>query len=199
MKAAEASTAQVYFMHDSASHKVKIGFSGDVGRRQTDVQAHNGNDLLLLGALAGGRQEERRLHEMFEQYRVSESREWFHAPDDVIHAIRLLLIRGGTPQTVQDELERRSDCRYGLRGVLVAVRGHGAEVFAVRHTQWDRDGKLVVNVSDLQAYRVEEDQPPRTMTLGQLIANQEPEKGFDVSGADCFLLSDWPVVCGCWL
>jgi hypothetical protein len=108
-------------------------------------------------------------------------------------------------RTVQQELKRRKDCRYGLYGVRVALQGHGEDVFAILGSYWDERGKLlldVCSVPDFKALEARKAGRPLIFTAADLLEEtvQEcPSEICGVAAADCFLLSDWPIECGCWL
>src|SRR5262245_37642774 len=112
--------------------------------------------------------------------------------------------------TVAQELRRRKDCRYGLKGVKVRVKGIRGQVFTGDGRQWDRHGKLVLGL-------LPEGAPPdacypesarkRVRETGVLVLSSAelcemvPPEGYlrNVPAEDCVLLSEWPIVCGCWL
>jgi hypothetical protein len=107
-------------------------------------------------------------------------------------------------KTVQQELKRRRDCRYGLRGVHVTLQGRGEEVFAILGSHWDKDGELhldVCSVPDfeaLQAKKAAEIKAAGGVLIKKMSElSAEPVAPSEVRGvpaADCFLLSEWPIV-----
>lgn len=98
-------------------------------------------------------------------------------------------------RTVQDELERRDECRYGLHGVKVRYRGQEQFIDA---SDWDADGNLVLHLVN----HLEVDDPdgplPPLMTAAELMAMDFSHLPPPVPANECVLLSDWPEVCGCW-
>lgn len=168
----------VYFLHDQESGKVKIGWSANPLARQIGLQIGNPNELILLGTMPGGAKEEEKLHRLFSS--EHKRGEWFHATDKVLETIRRLLVIRGRPRTVQDELDRRKLCRFGLRGVQVAIKDHGLIAFHVLSSRWDFRNNLLLKVIPSEFEGMPE----------------EVEK--DVPADRCFLLSDWPVTCHCW-
>ena len=108
------------------------------------------------------------------------------------------------PMTLEDAVEIRSNCRNGLRGVLISVSGREG-VFAIRSTEWDAEGRLRVTASPASS-------PPSRPTpaagnrLGRARAvlicaaevpavNDPPGTLFDVTASDCFLAGKWPATC----
>jgi hypothetical protein len=99
------------------------------------------------------------------------------------------------PQTVQQELDRRDDCRYGLAGVLVEYQG---QTWRVASCEWNADGNLVIDL--LPPDHAEFSEEPRFMSCAELAAYRFPECGRqDVPAPECVLVSKWPHVCGCYL
>lgn len=68
----------VYFVQDSLSQNVKIGYANDVKSRIRQLQTGASSDLKLLLQIDGSMQLERRLHKKFAAFRISG--EWF-SPD----------------------------------------------------------------------------------------------------------------------
>lgn len=167
---------EVYFIHDAASQAVKIGYSSDVPSRKSGLQTGNPNPLVILGSLPGGRTDEQRFHELFGDYR--KLGEWFRGTEEALATMRELLVLNGSPRTVQEELERRNNCRYGLRGVEVCRAGAGLERWVILHSSWGAADSLLLTVY---------------------------LKGFDrswtsvFSAEDCYLMAEWPVTCRCWV
>jgi hypothetical protein len=106
-------------------------------------------------------------------------------------------------KTVQQELKRRRDCRYGLYGVRVALRECGEEVFAILGSHWDKDGELrlsVCSVPDFEALKAKQAAEikaaggPLIKKMSELSAEPvAPSEIRGVPAADCFLLTDWPI------
>ncbi len=159
----------IYFVHDEPHGSLKIGCSGNVPSRLSSIQTDNPAALVLLGTLPGDRPEEARLHDLFAAWRGKG--EWFRADVELLAAVRLLLSKNGTPQTVAEELERRNNCRFGLRGVKVGIIGAHDEARVVRSSRWGAGEKLLL--------MLEGDERP-------------------TEASRCVLLSEWPVVCRCW-
>jgi hypothetical protein len=192
----------VYFCHDPLNALVKIGHSIDVPARIDALRTANPVNLLLLGTLPGGRREEGRLHRFFaeEHYRG----EWFHATDDLLRTVRSILLRRGSPLTVQAELTRRQDCRYGLRGVEVAVLGFGLARYAVASTSWNACRQLRLSLhpwGETERVNGQRAELGRIYSLAELVAAriEEPDGTLkDVAADQVYLMADWPVVCRCW-
>lgn len=186
----------VYFLHEPIAGAVKIGHSRSVVERQDDIQCGNPAELILLGTVPGGRREEKRLHGRFAAYHVR--REWFLAPPEVLIEIGAILATEGDARTVADELAARNRCREGLGGVMVHLAGMPEARLAIRGSQWDKDGHLLLHlhppgmpVSDVPDWSWDELEESEFLYDGGAIRN--------VPAASCILLTRWPVTCGCWL
>lgn len=191
-----SSDEHVYFLHESDTGRLKIGYSGNLKTRMNSAKTDNSHDLVLLGTLPGGRRAERAVQDLFRAYSIK--REWFRAEEEVLSAVRRMLVRGGSPQTVEDELNRRDDCRYGLRGVLVAVRGESAEPWVIGGSEWDAYERLRLYIypgTEIPKKPFE----GMVYTLRELSEWTEINPARKIAAEDCFLLSRWPVVCRCWL
>jgi hypothetical protein len=101
---------------------------------------------------------------------------------------------------LQDELEARSGCRYGLKGVPIRIRGHPG-TFVIASTRWDAARRLV-----LTAYPAGSDRPrpwgcipPGRIVWGHLLAYRKPTYPpgtlTGIPATDCTLAGRWPVVC----
>lgn len=197
----------VYFVHDQASRAVKIGYAANERSRKSGLQTGNPNDLVSLGTLPGGRKEESCLHQFFAEHRLPGRKEWFRATEDVLRTIRAMLIRKGKPQTVQDELDRRHNCRHGLRGVRVALLGQGIEPFVVLCAQWNKERKLVLTVcplseADKEPGGLQPNGRPTIYTGTQLLEmklDDPPGTQEGVPADQCVLMWDWPITCRCWM
>jgi hypothetical protein len=163
----------VYFLHDWKNEAVKIGIASDVGRRVSALRMATAIDLVLLGSIEGSRETEAELHRQFAHERIRG--EWFKATEELMACVWRLVRSNGQPVTIKAELERRNNCRYGLRGVRIQVRDYADQEFIIHSTRWDDRDRLTIRVDDEDGERLY------------------------VDAADCFLMSSWPVVCGCWL
>jgi hypothetical protein len=111
-------------------------------------------------------------------------------------------------KTVAGELRRRKDCRIGLTGVEVSLRGHRGERFVVLGSAWDRHGKLrldVLPVGMLEEYRADMNRHADgnglvIMRASELVefADRWADRRIDAPARDAVLLTDWPVLCRCW-
>ncbi len=202
---------RVYFFHDCTNHKVKIGHSVHPAKRLEAIRTANPAEIVCLGTMPGGAKAEGYWHDFLAEHR--HRGEWFNADDKVLAVIRAALLRNGVPLTVQDELTRRRDCRYGLKGVEVAVRGYGFERFYVAGNSWNHRRHLVLDLlpagTSVIALRpngtVDEhyDKPGVfTMYTMDVIAKMRflrPDGALDsVSADDIFLMAAWPAPCPCW-
>jgi hypothetical protein len=79
----------IYFIWDSGSGNVKVGYSSEPVARLRDLQCANSYPLFLLGLTEGDPTEERMLHIHLEQFRMSG--EWFRGCPDLFAEIRSLL------------------------------------------------------------------------------------------------------------
>jgi hypothetical protein len=114
-------------------------------------------------------------------------------------------------RTVQEELERRGDCRYGMSGVEVRVRGYPGR-FLVEHNHWNARGELVLTACPAEGPRptpgtcdCDLDDINRQHGDSELVVHtaacrywdtQYPSGTLhDVPAADCILASRWPIAC----
>lgn len=195
----------IYFAHDEASKAVKIGTTTNLDKRIYSLRTSCPRWLVCLGTVPGGVDEERKLHRLFAPARLRG--EWFHADEVLLKTIRIMIVEQGKPRTVQDELDRRSNCRFGLKGVLVALEGSGREPFKILCSSWNRYSKLVLDICDPNDDEIVGGLPPakpgefRIYSLAVLarLKIQDPiSLRRNVPAERCFLLSDWPIVCRCW-
>jgi len=79
----------VYFVWDSGSNAIKIGFSEDVLGRLAELQVGNPNALFLLGTIDGDEGTERAIHARFARLRILG--EWFRAKQPLLRFIKRTL------------------------------------------------------------------------------------------------------------
>jgi hypothetical protein len=103
--------------------------------------------------------------------------------------------------TVASELERRNGCRYGLRGVKVAVEGHQG-AFIVWSTRWGAGRKLLIAVYPAdgpQPVALHCVDPARHLCTHPLACYADPQYPpgmlFGVAPERLTLLGRWPVTC----
>lgn len=84
-------TTRVYAIGRRSAAEVKIGVSSDVDARLRAIQAYHGDELVILLDIAGGRTDERALHERFAHHR--KRGEWFHDCPEI--RAWLASVRGG--------------------------------------------------------------------------------------------------------
>lgn len=194
----------IYFIQNTGSEAIRIGSSANPQKMRAELQWAHHDLLILLGTLPGGRKEKKRLHEQFASYRLRG--DWFKG-DDLLAKIQRLRLRPGTSITVWEECERRGRCRYGLRGVTVAVLGIEEGVFKIHSSWWDRDQKLRLTLypADGPAPRTiyrnqEEDQRENVeglvvVCVADIVGTEWPlGTRRDVPAERCLLLSQWPAV-----
>lgn len=76
----------IYFI--ATKDKIKIGYTkNSIEKRLKQLQTGNDEDLVLLGFLRGGLDEEKLLHKQFQQYRIRQNGEWFFPADELIEYI----------------------------------------------------------------------------------------------------------------
>jgi hypothetical protein len=111
---------------------------------------------------------------------------------------------------LQDELEARGNCRYGLSGVKVRVSGHEG-LFTIWESHWAADEELQLTVYPadgpspipLRCVDPEKHQLPgypiemsfHTFKCFCFEGKYPPGTLFFVPATDCTLASPWPVVC----
>jgi hypothetical protein len=116
--------------------------------------------------------------------------------------------RSTTGLNLQDELEARRDCRYGLRGVAIRVEGHD-ELYRIYSTAWAAGKELrikaypasgpepvAVHCIDPEEHGSLSTEHIHFHTVG-CYANPEYPPGmlFKLSPSQCTLAEEWPVVC----
>lgn len=74
--------AGVYFIEDTASSHIKIGFSTDAGRRLVGLQTASSSALRMLAVMPGEQADERSLHRLFAHLRTRG--EWFQPGPDLL-------------------------------------------------------------------------------------------------------------------
>jgi hypothetical protein len=75
----------VYFIHDPATSRIKIGFSANVEKRLRTLQTGSSSTLAILGKTRGTDADERAFHQRFAAHRVGG--EWFHASPELVSFI----------------------------------------------------------------------------------------------------------------
>ena len=68
----------IYFIKDTVTLAVKIGYSKDPEKRLAHLQTATPNQLVLLGAIQGGLEHEAAYHQQFAKHRLQG--EWFRGP-----------------------------------------------------------------------------------------------------------------------
>jgi hypothetical protein len=112
-------------------------------------------------------------------------------------------------RTVQEELVRRNNCRYGLGGVKVSIRDQPGQLFVILSSRWVGFSQLRLKVVHEQyepAYRIEEFflyrnvNGPRAITCDMAVEFGQRWKAvtLDIAAADALLQSRWPITCRCW-
>lgn len=87
----------VYFIQDSVSLDIKIGFTeGPVAERLAALQTGNPHRLVLLAERLGGREEEKMLHTLCKGSRLVG--EWFRPTAEVIQAIGWAYVAAESPK-----------------------------------------------------------------------------------------------------
>lgn len=104
----------VYFIADQNAKQIKIGRAVNVKARLSSLQGGSTNELQLLGALAGGKELERELHQRFAESRIRG--EWFRPTGELLHLIRAAFEAGtGRPWgTDGDPVARGEEADDGL-------------------------------------------------------------------------------------
>ncbi len=74
-KLSSGELGHVYFVQQSATLSIKIGFSKDPQKRISDLQVANAQKLKLIGLIDATRKQEQELHKQFARYRLEG--EWF--------------------------------------------------------------------------------------------------------------------------
>lgn len=77
---------EIYFIQDSLSKKIKIGYSANFKRRFLDLSNANANRLYILCVLPGNKEDEVKYHARFAQYRTHG--EWFSPSREIVEFIK---------------------------------------------------------------------------------------------------------------
>ncbi len=81
----------VYFMQDTGTGHIKIGFSKNVMKRLESIQGANASEIVLLSAIPGSVKKEAALHEFFSGSRIRG--EWFEESDELCELIALAVAK----------------------------------------------------------------------------------------------------------
>ncbi|HET6884182.1 MAG TPA: GIY-YIG nuclease family protein, partial [Pirellulales bacterium] len=84
-----STSGEVYFIEAVGADRVKIGVSGDVGKRFDQLAASFPGPLKLLGRIAGGRAREASLHRRLANFHIGG--EWFHLTPGVRAIIQTVI------------------------------------------------------------------------------------------------------------
>jgi len=100
----------IYFVQALTGGPIKIGFSDNVRRRMSELRSANGQHLVLLGVMDGGKSLEQHLHTKFKRLQG----EWFDATPELFTFISLnceeeLRPPYGTELTKEELQELRGD------------------------------------------------------------------------------------------
>ncbi|MGE4419997.1 MAG: GIY-YIG nuclease family protein [Sulfurimonas sp.] len=76
----------VYFIKNIDTGRIKIGFSDTPTKRLKELQTGNDNKLVLIKTIAGDKNKEASLHEMFSHLRSNG--EWFDPDDELLQFIK---------------------------------------------------------------------------------------------------------------
>jgi hypothetical protein len=134
----------LYFILDTASDALKIGFADDPGARFGQLQCGNPHPLRLVGSIPGGPMEEAAFHRRFHAHRIAG--EWFRY-EPIAAEVRALImgqdaIPAETAPTVAQVVERIGT-RHCLQGMMLRHVPTGVE-FGCERSNWNRLGRLMV-------------------------------------------------------
>lgn len=76
----------IYFIQNEVTRNIKIGTSSNPEKRLQSLQTASAENLVILGIIDGGVQEEKKLHIMFAQHRLRG--EWFLENDELVDYIK---------------------------------------------------------------------------------------------------------------
>ena len=146
----------VYFIQSANGGPVKIGTSEDVGRRLKALEYQHKTRLVLLKIIAGGRKEERVMHERFAGHRIGRS-ELFHPGPDLMEFLAAPpILIGANPDTVEVMPERpgisirlEADLVKKMR-YLATARGESVMTFASRILRPEVDALFRAAAGDVE-------------------------------------------------
>lgn len=85
-------TSVVYFVQSERSRLIKIGWTGNLERRLSNLRHASGDAVTLLTYCRGGRALEKHLHTLFDRHR--RHGEWFQPTTDVVALIERIMAEG---------------------------------------------------------------------------------------------------------
>jgi T5orf172 domain len=97
----------IYFLECLPNGPVKIGHSQKLSRRLLALTATNGAQTRFLGAIAGSKAQEQRLHEQFKHIR--DHHEWYHCHIDLL---QFLVQHGMEPAMFSERLNIKRKPRF---------------------------------------------------------------------------------------
>lgn len=182
----------VYFVQDTRSGAVKVGFSTNVAKRVSGLRTSCPFPLRFLGSIPGGKERERELHAMFSCYFNRLCGEWYEHSDEMMASISAQI---NQQHTVWDLCRLRNKCRFGLRGLRMRYIPNGAE-FECGGSAWDRDSRLIL------LSRPEKIRPgvvpdwDLVIPASRVLEVYEPYRDDEILAAsECAPIDPWPVTC----
>jgi hypothetical protein len=106
----------IYFLQAIDGGPIKVGQSVNVPSRVRQLESKYGRPLVILGTLPGGRDEERKIHEMFAHLRFGRT-EQFRPESDLLAFIGRPLFASAVP--VVEPMKDSGD----YKGIALVVRG----------------------------------------------------------------------------
>lgn len=85
----------IYFMQETDSGAIKIGFSRNVGIRKNNMQTNNSSELKTLGLIEGSIADEMKIHQKFGHLRIRG--EWYKPEAELLDFITLVTKEGNIP------------------------------------------------------------------------------------------------------
>src|ERR1700756_1314270 len=101
----------VYFIQDTGTGVIKIGWATDVERRIYGLQISAPSPLVLLAAIKGTHKTERSLHDRFADTRTFG--EWFQPTPELLAYIETAKTEGVDIATLLPRRQPKTHCRHG--------------------------------------------------------------------------------------
>lgn len=103
----------IYFIQPTDGGPIKIGYSANVEERRSQLESYFGRELAVLAIMKGDREEEKRIHRLFDHLRLGRT-EQFRPKIDLMTFIGRPLLVASNPDTVELLESAKIDIRFRL-------------------------------------------------------------------------------------
>lgn len=105
---------EIYFIQDSLSKRIKIGYTTNLKIRFQTLSGSNANKLFILGSIPGTEKDEAKLHKNFIEDRAHG--EWFHPSSEILDFIHEAM-RAKKPIAIKKEKKNKEEILYSISKV----------------------------------------------------------------------------------